>query len=73
MRQACISLSLPHTARTMHVLRGEKSGTVVEFSSQAGSAPTDGTTVTLQRGMRKIRTHLLKTLEEQWQDEVIHG
>jgi len=28
---------------------------------------------TLQRGMRKIRTHLLETIEEQWQVEVIHG
>ena len=28
---------------------------------------------TLQRGMRKIRAHLLQTFEEQWQDEVIHG
>jgi len=29
----------------MQVPRGEKSGTVVEFSSQEGSAPADGTTV----------------------------
>ena len=28
---------------------------------------------TLQRGMRKIRTYLLETFEEQWQKEVIHG
>jgi len=28
---------------------------------------------TLQRGMQKIRAHLLETLEEQWQEEVIHG
>src|SRR5947208_14233904 len=28
---------------------------------------------TLQRGMRKIRAHLLQTLEEQWQAEVIRG
>jgi hypothetical protein len=28
---------------------------------------------TLQRGMRRIRTHLLETFEEQWQEEVIHG
>jgi hypothetical protein len=28
---------------------------------------------TLQRGMRRIRAHLLETFEEQWQDEVIHG
>jgi hypothetical protein len=28
---------------------------------------------TLQRGMRKIRAHLLRTFEEQWQEEVIHG
>ncbi len=28
---------------------------------------------TLQRGMRKIRTHLLETREEQWQTEVIYG
>jgi hypothetical protein len=28
---------------------------------------------TLQRGMRKIRVHLLETIEEQWQAEVIHG
>ena len=28
---------------------------------------------TLQRGMRKIRAHLLETHEEQWQAEVIHG
>jgi len=28
---------------------------------------------TLQRGMRKIRAHLLETLEEQWQEEVIGG
>ena len=28
---------------------------------------------TLQRGMRKIRAHLLETWEEQWQEEVIHG
>src|SRR5260221_8900757 len=28
---------------------------------------------TLQRGMRKIRAHLLETIEEQWQAEVIHG
>jgi hypothetical protein len=28
---------------------------------------------TLQRGMRKIRIHLLQTLEEQWQEEVIRG
>jgi hypothetical protein len=28
---------------------------------------------TLQRGMRKIRTSLLETAEEQWQEEVIHG
>ena len=28
---------------------------------------------TLQRGMRKIRTYLLETFEEQWQAEVIHG
>jgi len=28
---------------------------------------------TLQRGMRKIRAHLLETFEEQWQEEVIHG
>ena len=26
---------------------------------------------TLQRGMRKIRTHLLETFEDQWQEEVI--
>ena len=26
---------------------------------------------TLQRGMRKIRAHLLETREEQWQEEVI--
>jgi hypothetical protein len=29
----------------MQVSRGEKSGTVAEFSGQAGSAPTDGATV----------------------------
>ena len=28
---------------------------------------------TLQRGMRKIRAHLLEIFEEQWQVEVIHG
>jgi hypothetical protein len=28
---------------------------------------------TLQRGMRKIRAHLLQTFEEQWQTEVICG
>jgi len=28
---------------------------------------------TLQRGMRKIRDHLLGTFEEQWQEEVIRG
>ena len=28
---------------------------------------------TLQRGMRKIRAHLLETREEQWQQEVIRG
>ena len=28
---------------------------------------------TLQRGMRNIRTHLLETFEDQWQDEVIRG
>ncbi|HZT99392.1 MAG TPA: transposase family protein [Ktedonobacteraceae bacterium] len=28
---------------------------------------------TLQRGMRKIRTYLLESVEEQWQAEVIHG
>jgi hypothetical protein len=28
---------------------------------------------TLQRGMRKIRAHLLETFEEQWQAEVIRG
>jgi hypothetical protein len=28
---------------------------------------------TLQRGMRKIRAHLLETFEEQWQEEVIGG
>jgi hypothetical protein len=28
---------------------------------------------TLQRGMRKIRAHLLQTLEEHWQEEVIRG
>ena len=28
---------------------------------------------TLQRGMRKIRAHLLETVEEQWQTEVIRG
>ncbi len=28
---------------------------------------------TLQRGMRKIRTHLLQTFEDQWQEEVIRG
>ena len=28
---------------------------------------------TLQRGMRKIRVHLLETREEQWQQEVIRG
>jgi hypothetical protein len=28
---------------------------------------------TLQRGMRKIRVHLLQTLEEHWQEEVIRG
>ncbi len=28
---------------------------------------------TLQRGMRKIRTYLLETFEEQWQEEVIYG
>jgi len=28
---------------------------------------------TLQRGMRKIRAHLLETFEEQWQEEVIYG
>jgi hypothetical protein len=28
---------------------------------------------TLQRGMRKIRTYLLETFEEQWQEEVIRG
>ena len=28
---------------------------------------------TLQRGMRRIRAHLLETREEQWQEEVIRG
>jgi len=28
---------------------------------------------TLQRGLRKIRASLLEIVEEQWQDEVIHG
>ena len=28
---------------------------------------------TLQRGMRKIRAHLLETREEHWQEEVIGG
>src|SRR5712692_6961809 len=28
---------------------------------------------TLQRGMRKIRAHLLETFEEQWQEEAIRG
>jgi len=28
---------------------------------------------TLQRGMRKIRVHLLQTLKEHWQEEVIRG
>jgi hypothetical protein len=28
---------------------------------------------TLQRGMRKIRVHLLKTWEDQWQEELING
>src|ERR1700674_1984258 len=28
---------------------------------------------TLQRGMRKLRAHLLETREEQWQEEVIRG
>jgi hypothetical protein len=28
---------------------------------------------TLQRGMRKIRSHLLETVEEHWQEEVIRG
>jgi hypothetical protein len=28
---------------------------------------------TLQRGLRKIRAHLLTTREEQWQQELIHG
>lgn len=28
---------------------------------------------TLQRGMRKIRAHLLETFKEQWQEEVIRG
>lgn len=28
---------------------------------------------TLQRGMRRIRAHLLEAFEDQWQDEVIHG
>ena len=28
---------------------------------------------TLQRGMRKIRAHLLETLKEHWQEEVIQG
>ncbi len=28
---------------------------------------------TPQRGMRKIRAHLLETFKEQWQDDVIHG
>ena len=28
---------------------------------------------TLQRGMRKIRAHLLEIMEEQWQEEVIRG
>jgi len=28
---------------------------------------------TLQRGMRKIRAHLLETFDEQWQEEVIGG
>jgi Integrase core domain len=28
---------------------------------------------TLQRGMCKIRAHMLHTFEEQWQEEVIHG
>jgi hypothetical protein len=28
---------------------------------------------TLQRGMRKIRAHLLETWEDQWQEEVING
>jgi hypothetical protein len=28
---------------------------------------------TLQRGMRKIRAHLLATFEDQWQEEVING
>ena len=28
---------------------------------------------TLQRGMRKIRAHLLEMREEQWREEVIHG
>jgi hypothetical protein len=28
---------------------------------------------TLQRGMRKIRAHLLETVEEHWQEEVIRG
>jgi hypothetical protein len=45
MRQAGILLSPPHAARLMQVSRGGKSGTIVEFSSQAGSAPTDGTAV----------------------------
>jgi len=35
MRQAYIRLSPPYTTRPMHVSRGKKSGTIVEFSSQA--------------------------------------
>ncbi len=45
MRQASISLSPPPAARLMQIPRGEKSGTIIAFSSQEGSAPPDGTTV----------------------------
>jgi hypothetical protein len=45
VRQASVSLSPPHAARLMQVSRGEKSGTIIEFSSPEGSAPPGGPTV----------------------------
>ena len=45
MRQACHLAVASAAACIMQFSRGEKSGTVIEFSGQAGSAPTNGTTV----------------------------
>jgi len=43
------------SARLMQISRGEKSGTIIVFSSQEGSAPPDGPTV--PRGIPVIETN----------------